>query len=142
VDLIVDASVAFKWLVAEDDSEVALLLRRDHDLLAPDLLFVECRNAALTNLRKGELTPEEATRVDRDLLALQLRTLPSTPLLSDAFAIAVEIRHPIYDCIYVAAAIAANRLLVTADRRFAAKLAASAVGAARVKTLDAFAAES
>jgi predicted nucleic acid-binding protein len=140
VDLIVDASVVFKWLVAEDDSEIALDLRRDHDLLAPDLVLVECRNAALTNFRKGELSLEEATQVDSELQVLQnLRTLPSTPLLSNAFAIAAELKHPIYDCVYVAAAIAAGRLLVTADKKFAAKLATSAVGGERVRTLDTFA---
>jgi predicted nucleic acid-binding protein len=139
VHLIVDASVVFKWLVAEHDSELALRLRRDHDLLAPDLLLIECRNAALTRFRKGELTLDEAIQVDRDLPTTQLRLVPSLPLLSDAFAIATEISNPIYDCIYVAAAIATDRLLVTADERFAAKLAASARAATRIRTLESFA---
>jgi predicted nucleic acid-binding protein len=139
VNLVVDASVVFKWLVAEEDSEIALSLRREHDLLAPDLVLVECRNAALTNFRKGELTRDEAVRVDRDLLGLHyLQTVPSTLLLSDAFAISLELRHPIYDCVYVAAAIAAHRLLVTADKRFAAKLASSSTTADRVRTLESF----
>jgi predicted nucleic acid-binding protein len=115
------------------------LLRRDHDLLAPDLLLMECRNAALSSFRKGELTLEEATHVDRSLLTIQLRILPSLPFLSDAFAVAAEIRHQIYDCIYVAAAIATNRLLVTADERFSARLAVSARAAAQVRTLQSFA---
>jgi predicted nucleic acid-binding protein len=141
VNLIVDASVVYKWLVVEPDSEIAINLRREHDLLAPDLVLIECRNAALTNFRKGELTRDEATRVNRELLALQnLRTIPSTPLLSDAFAIALELRHPIYDCVYVAVAIATQRLLVTADKRFAAKLATSTTTSGRSKTLDSFAA--
>jgi predicted nucleic acid-binding protein len=139
VNLIVDASVAFKWLVAEHNSDVALLLRRDHDLLAPDLLLIECRNAALSRFRRGELTLEQAIQVDRELPTMQLRIFPSLPLLSDAFAIAAEIRHAIYDCIYVAAAIATNRLLVTADERFAAKLAISARAATRIRTLESFA---
>jgi predicted nucleic acid-binding protein len=141
VNLIVDASVVFKWLVAENDSDLALRLRHDHDLVAPDLVLAECRNAALTNFRKGYLTEQQTRQVDQELLTLQLRTLPSTPLLSEAFAIAVSIRHPIYDCIYVAAAIATERLLITADRRFAGKLQISATAADHVKTLDAFARE-
>jgi len=141
VDLVVDASVAHKWLVVEDDSDLALQLRRHHDLVAPDLLLVECRNAALTSLRKGELTPEEAGQVDRDLQSLQLPTLSSIPLLSNAFEIATALRHPIYDCIYVAAAVATNRLLVTADRRFAAKMATSPTGRDRIRLLQTFAAD-
>lgn len=138
MDLVVDASIVVKWLVVEDDSETALRLRREHNLVAPDLLLIECRNAALTRLRKGELTIEEAAQVDRELLTMQFRIVPSTPLLSDAFEIATEIQHAIYDCVYVSAAIATNRLLVTADTSFAAKVAASPRLADRVTTLAAF----
>jgi len=115
------------------------MLRSNHDVVAPDLLLVECRNAALTNLRKGELSAQEANRVDRDLERLGLPTIPSTSLLSEAFSIAIELRHPIYDCIYVAAAIVTSRLLVTADKRFAAKVAASEIGNDRIKLLETFA---
>jgi len=48
--------------------------------------------------------------------------LSTPPLLTPAFALALEFNHPIYDCIYLAAALATGRTLVTADTRFAAKL--------------------
>jgi predicted nucleic acid-binding protein len=140
VNLVVDASVAYKWLVVEDDSDVALTLRSQHDVVAPDLLLIECRNAALTNLRKGELSPEDASRVDHDVGDLALPVIPSIPLLSDAFAIALRLRHPIYDCVYIAAAMATDRLLVTADKRFAAKAATSGFANGRVRLLETFAA--
>lgn len=139
MNLIVDASIAYKWLVVETDSELALKLKREHDLVAPDLLLVECRNAALTSLRKGELTLSEASRVNLGLQTLPLPTIPSIPLLPNAFEIAATLRHPIYDCIYVAAAIATDRMLVTADKRFAAKVAASSLGTERIRRLDEFA---
>ena len=41
--LIVDASVAVKWVVPERDSERAAALR-GHTLISPDLLFSECAN--------------------------------------------------------------------------------------------------
>jgi predicted nucleic acid-binding protein len=138
VDLVVDASIVVKWLVAEDDSEAALRLRHEHDIVAPDLLLIECRNAALTRHRKGELTLEAAAQIDAELTAMYIRMLPSIPLLSAAFEIATEIKHAIYDCVYVAAAIATNRLLVTADARFAVKAATSPRLADRITTLADF----
>jgi predicted nucleic acid-binding protein len=44
-------------------------------------------------------------------------------LLHRAFIIALDLTEPIYDCIYLAAALATDRKLVTADVRFAAKVA-------------------
>ena len=41
--LVVDASVAIKWVVPEAGSERAITLL-DHGLVAPDLLFSECAN--------------------------------------------------------------------------------------------------
>jgi predicted nucleic acid-binding protein len=128
VDLVVDASVAFKWFVTEADSEAAYHLLRENDVIAPDVLLVECRNAALTRTRRGQLTVAEARRVERDLYALQLRTLPSTPFLTPAFEIALELGHPIYDCVYLAVAHETRRTLVTADERFTVKALASPLG--------------
>lgn len=47
---VLDASVAFKWLVTEADSVKALRLRDDfrngiHELLAPDVLPIEVAHA-------------------------------------------------------------------------------------------------
>lgn len=42
--LVIDASVALKWVLAKDESEAAQKLVADHALAAPDLLMVECAN--------------------------------------------------------------------------------------------------
>jgi predicted nucleic acid-binding protein len=42
-DLVVDASVAIKWVIEESGTPQALSLRR-HRLFAPDLLMTECAN--------------------------------------------------------------------------------------------------
>ena len=44
-------------------------------------------------------------------------------LIDRAAEIAVEIDHPVYDCLYLACAEATASALITADRRFATKLA-------------------
>jgi predicted nucleic acid-binding protein len=135
VDLVVDASIAFKWLVTEADSEAAVSLLQSHNIVAPDVLLAECRNAALTHVRRGLISIEQAKQAERDLEALQLHTLPSTPFLTHAFTLALELSHPIYDCIYLAAAIASDRILITADERFAAKVQRSLEAADRIKIL-------
>ena len=52
--LVVDASIAVKWSVIEQDSDLAAkLIESDHELIAPELLAVEVANA-LTSLGAGE----------------------------------------------------------------------------------------
>jgi predicted nucleic acid-binding protein len=55
--LVIDASVAVKWVIPEPDSERAEL---DRGLVAPDVLFAACANALWKKVRRGELTKGEA----------------------------------------------------------------------------------
>jgi len=69
--LVVDASIAIKWVVAEDGSDVAVGLRRPTTaFLAPDLLTIECANILWKKARRAELTPEEAKLGFADLTGL------------------------------------------------------------------------
>ena len=117
--VVVDASIVIKWLVDEDDSPLALALRATQDTSAPDFVLVECRNVLLTKTCKKLLVPLDAMRAESGLGAVGLELLPSQRFLTEAFALALELREPIYDCIYLAAALATERILVTADARFA-----------------------
>ena len=125
MNVVVDASVVLKWLIVEEDSEAALLVRTDHDIAAPDLLLIECRNALLSKVRRGELKHAEAEEGQSALEEIEsgINVIPSLPLLHQAFMMALDIAEPIYDCIYLAAALATDRKLITADARFAAKVA-------------------
>ncbi len=117
---VVDASVAVKWLVAENLSEEsARLLDLDATLLAPDLLFAEATSALAAKHLHGEMDLEQfADAVDL------LRTAPvATPLSMRRLApssarLARDLTHPVYDCFYLALAIHENYPLVTADTRF------------------------
>ena len=54
--LVVDASVAVKWLIAEDDSDVAReLAASGEDLHAPRLMASEIANALWRKARLGEI---------------------------------------------------------------------------------------
>jgi predicted nucleic acid-binding protein len=125
VTVVVDASVAFKCLFAEPDSRTALQLMNTQDCLAPDFLFLELRNAILTKLRGAKLSKLATIRLENDLQQLPVVPMGTIGLLHDAFSTAIELSHPIYDCLYLAAAIQLDQPLVTADRRFLAALKGS-----------------
>ncbi|HET8612850.1 MAG TPA: type II toxin-antitoxin system VapC family toxin [Sphingomonas sp.] len=123
--MIVDASVALKWLVVEPDSGEALALLGRSDFAAPTLIHAEVGNAIWKKQRKGEFGPDPELLTLPDRLASIIETVDETPLLARALEIALELDHPIYDCIYLALAEDRGDRLVSADRRFLAKVGQS-----------------
>ena len=136
--VVVDASIVIKWLVDEDDSPLALALRAQQNTAAPDFVLIECRNVLLTKTRKKLLVPADAMRAESTMGSIGLELLPSRRFLTEAFALALELGQPIYDCIYLAAAIATDCTLVTADARFAKTANRFAATKERVVLLGAF----
>lgn len=131
--MIIDASVAFKWLVPEADSAAAEQLL-GADLVAPRLMLSEVGNAIWKRVRKGEM-------VWSDTLMIDLARLPELVVLEDeaqcmarALEIAHELDHAIYDCVYLALAEVSDDVLITADNRFVNKIARHP-SASRVRTL-------
>ena len=124
--LVVDASVAAKWLIHEPDSALAVRYLAE-DLIAPTILRIECANALIRRLRLRQLSQEETGRRLRELLTLpvQLQTVDE----DSAFRLALTLRHPVYDCLYLALAHARDVPLVTADRTFRDKAVAAGLGA-------------
>jgi len=132
--IVVDASVAVKWVIPEVLSDQAESLRDRADrLLAPDLLLPEAANALWKKLIRREITTREAAQAINLLLASGLDLRPSGPLLGRALALARRLRHPVYDCIYVALAQAEGATLITADQRLLARVAR---GRTRVAAVD------
>jgi predicted nucleic acid-binding protein len=117
--LVVDASVALKWVLSQPGTEVALALRTE-ELVAPALWLAEASNALWRGVRLGELTLGEAAEFLDELIKAPVASLPIEPHLQAALALAVELQHPIYDCLYLALALRQDCHVVTADRRFAA----------------------
>ncbi len=115
--LVVDASVATKWVLAEDGSDRANALRDAPRLIAPSLLAAEVGNALWKAVRRGDVAREDAVAALRSLLVPFDELVPSEALHTRALELAIELRHPIYDCFYLAPAERENAPLVTADRR-------------------------
>jgi predicted nucleic acid-binding protein len=115
--IIVDASVALKWVLDEDDSPLARALAQ-RELSAPDLLWSECANALWRWARTGALPGRIAHQRLAALRRAPVTLTPTGRLLDRALTLAIEIDHPIYDCAYLALALAQGAQVVSADRRF------------------------
>lgn len=132
--LVVDSSVAIKWLKPQDEmhvNEARALLEEHKDgralLVAPSLLLLEVMNA----LRSHQATAEQMNRAVDLLLGLHIELVePDAELLKTATGIAVGHSLTVYDALFAALAASRGCELVTADK----KLIAS--GACRVSRLD------
>ena len=135
---VVDASVVVKWYVPETDSAAAVaLLEAASDLLAPDLLAAELANTLWKKVRRGELTAAQAEEVVAAFSnACPVTLVSSLRLLPAALELALRWQRSVYDCLYLALAVAEGCHLFTADARFAAGLAGSPL-AATVRTVGA-----
>jgi predicted nucleic acid-binding protein len=124
VTLVIDASIAIKWVVPEPGTEAALALRRER-LFAPELLIPECANVLWKKVKRRELTETEALLAARLLERADVELQPMRTLLDPAVRLAMALDHPAYDCIYLALAEAIDGEFATADRAFYRKVALS-----------------
>jgi predicted nucleic acid-binding protein len=116
VTLVVDASVAVKWVLPEPGSDQAAALRLEEpDVIAPSLVVAEIGNALWKSVSRKDLSRSEALDALRIATALFSRLVGIEDLAADAMALATDGRHPIYDCFYLALARRENAVLVTAD---------------------------
>ncbi len=120
-DLVIDASVAIKWVIEEIGTGEALSLRRVNRLFAAELLVAECANVLWKKVRREELTEDEASFAARLLQRADIELMPMRPLLEPAARLAIALDYSAYDCIYLALAESLPCDLVTADARLAAK---------------------
>ena len=117
--IVIDASVALKWVFDEPGSEYASALRAD-ELIAPAIWLAEVANALWRRVRIKDITPERADARLAELLNAPVAPLPIEPHLDAALRSATELGRPVYDCLYLAIAIHHRTHVVSADRRFAA----------------------
>lgn len=124
--LVVDASVAVKWLVREHDTSAARQLFEIPDpLIAPDWLILEAASTLWRKVKQSELAEVHAEQHLNDLPEFFSQLLPSTELVRGALAIAFHLRHSIYDCLYIELARRMACKMVTADKELLKRVARS-----------------
>jgi len=100
VSVVIDASVALKWVLDEPGKDAADALLEE-ELIAPSLWLLEAANALWRRTQRGEINGEEAKE--------RLSELYNAPVTTTTLE---------YDCLYLAMAIRENTYVVTADSRF------------------------
>ena len=119
MNLVIDASVACKWFFEENlSAEARALAESDAVFFAPDMILVECANAAWRRV-SGETVPEEQAQAFLEALPQWFESLvPSVRLHGTAFEMACVLGHPVYDCQYLALAEREEIRMITADSVF------------------------
>lgn len=118
--IVVDASVALKWVFDEEFGAEAWALADGADVpIAPTLMLIEAGNALWRRVRVGELTAAEADDMLEGLSAIPVGYVEESALIAPALVLANSLNHPIYDCIYLALALREKVRLATADLTFA-----------------------
>jgi predicted nucleic acid-binding protein len=120
--LVVDCSVAAKWVLAEPGEVEAFRLLNEQalgelSLIAPDLLLMEFAGLIAKRTRRKQMPVAEATQAFRLMEESELRLFESRPLLGHALDLALNNQMSLWDCVYLALALEHNCPMITADRR-------------------------
>jgi predicted nucleic acid-binding protein len=120
--LVLDASVAIKWLAPLDReslTEESLLLLRRHvageiEFIVPDVFWAEVMNVLWKGGRQRRWTRVQAEEFAARMIARGFQTISSLELIEEASKISYAHDRSVYDCLYVALAIRAKTEFVTA----------------------------
>jgi predicted nucleic acid-binding protein len=126
--IVVDASLAAKWILWEAQSELALKFWNENagDLCAPDLIALEVAGAivrrANTDKSLGMAMSEALGLWARFLSGVQLQQWRmTTNRVLRSSRLAMSLGHPLKDCVYLDLAMELDSELITCDAKFVAK---------------------
>jgi len=125
--LVIDTSVAARWVIGGDDPlasgetavALTLLTRR---IIAPDLLTAEFANVMWKKVRAKEIDATQA-RESVAILPDLIDLIPTAQLAGRALDISLALDHPAYDCFFLATAEMLETVVVTADRKLVRRCA-------------------
>lgn len=117
-DVVLDASIAAKWIFWESGSELAqTLLDEQYLFYVPDIFYVEMDAIITKKLRKRELNSDEAYVKRAQVQRLALEKWSHLSLADVAFDISVTLTVTIYDAMYLALAVEKETVMWTGDDR-------------------------
>jgi predicted nucleic acid-binding protein len=127
--IVLDASVLIKLYINEEGSRRAVAaVKKAEALVAPDLLWLEAGNILWKYVRRGDLDLDAGQSMLRDMLQMPIAITASSGLVEQAFEIATQTDRTIYDSVYLALAVQAKAVILTADQRMVHALADQPLG--------------
>lgn len=133
--IVVDASVALKWVLDEPGSDAAIDLLSTSELAMPGIFMAEAANALWRHVTRKQIEMGEALDRLARLRSVRFETFLIEEDIEHALQLAIDLNHPIYDCLYLALALRLDTHVVTADRRFVALSGRRGDLAGRVRAL-------
>jgi len=119
--VILDASVAVKLVTAEPGTiEAREICFSQPSLTAPDWIMIEAGSAVWGKVMRGELRAADMSETLRILPEIFESLYPSLALLDQGMRLAIDLKHHVYDCLYLALALKVGEKLLTADKGFVA----------------------
>jgi predicted nucleic acid-binding protein len=120
---VVDASVAIKWLTAESGHQRARELLKSYvwgsvELIAPSVLKLEVASALSKQVRRRQMTTDQAKRAFVQFQSYRPQFLDHASLAHEALDLSTFHHLSLWDCLYLAQAIRYRCGLITADRQF------------------------
>jgi predicted nucleic acid-binding protein len=130
VSLVVNGSVALKWFLLDEPhaSQALAVVQGGATLIAPDLLIAEVCNAAWRSARLGRISQAQMDAIAGNLPRFFDDLVSASKLARRAVAIADQLDHPVYDCLYLALAEAEHAEMVTSDLRLLGKVRVTSWG--------------
>jgi predicted nucleic acid-binding protein len=119
--LVIDASVALCWALADERhaiAENAYERMRSDSAVVPVLWWFELRNALIVNERRHRISERDVSDFLRQISALRIR-LDSLPAGSEVLALSRKHRLTVYDAAYLELSSRRNLSLATLDRDLA-----------------------
>ncbi|MAO65259.1 MAG: hypothetical protein CL666_09695 [Balneola sp.] len=118
MSIVLDASIAAKWIFLEEDSDKAEQLLKDHSgFLVPDLFYVEMDSIIGKKVRRRELEASDAHRKRDQVQRIAADVVYHQTLAKLAFDISVSLPVTMYDALYLALAMDNQTIMWTADNR-------------------------
>ncbi|HET8866145.1 MAG TPA: type II toxin-antitoxin system VapC family toxin [Gracilimonas sp.] len=118
MSIVLDASIAAKWIFLEEDSDKAELLLKDHSsFLVPDLFYLEMDSIIGKKVRRRELEASDAHRKRTQVQRIAADVIYHQTLAKLAFDISISLPVTMYDALYLALAMDNQTIMWTADDR-------------------------
>lgn len=116
---VIDACVAIKWFLPEQNYEKAGEILSNHNrLIAPDLFQIELDSIITKKVRQRLIEAEDAYRIYEEIRNIPIQIISYSLINKLAFDLSVALPITQYAACYLAVAIEFNQKVVTADMRF------------------------